>query len=521
VLNVNLVIINANVITLNKAMPHAQAIAICDNKTVAVGSNEQILKHATKNTKTIDAKEKTIVPGLVDCHVHMTGFGYSLQQVDLRNADSIENTRKTVHDFAAAHLERPWILGGRWDQEKFNEKRYPTRRDLDEAVRDRPVFLMRVCGHIGVANTKALQLARIGRHTRVKGGRVDKDERGEPNGILRENAANLVWKILPEPTQKGLEEACESACRKAVENGLTCVHWMVSSSREIRTIQALNAEGKLPLRVILGISIEHADDIIDLGLSTGFGNDKLKIGFVKILSDGSLGARTAALNKPYSDKPDTRGIMLYSQKNLNKHVLKSHMAGLQIAIHAIGDRAVENAIFAYEHALKQCPRKDHRHRIEHCSVLSPELIKRMKKLELVASVQPHFVVSDFWAQDRLGEKRIRWVFPFRTLLNEGIIVASGSDCPVETISPIMGIWAASRKRENQEELTVNEALETYTCNAASASFDEEKRGTIEPGKLADLTMLSKDITKIPVESIKDVETEMTIVDGKVVYVRST
>lgn len=521
VLNADLQVINANVVTLDRKKPRAQAIAIYENRIIAVGTNTEILKHASKNTKVIDAKSKTIVPGLVDCHVHMTGFGYSLQQVDLRDVDSIESAKKKIRAFAKAHPEKSWILGGRWNHEKFAEKRYLTRRDLDEAIRDKPIFLMRVCGHIGTANTKALKLAKISNCTVVRSGSIDKDENGQPNGILRESAANLIWKILPEPTEKELEKACELAARKAVENGLTCVHWLVTSSKEIRTIQRLEGQGRLPLRVILGVAVEHGDEIVGLGLLSGFGNDKIKIGFVKILSDGSLGARTAALKQAYSDEPNTRGMMLYSQQNLKQQILKSHIAGLQVAVHAIGDRAIENTIAAYESALKQHPRKDHRHRIEHCSVMNPELIMKMKQLQLIASVQPHFVVSDFWTQDRLGEGRNRWSFPFRTLLRKGVVVASGSDCPVEKISPILGIWAAVRKRKNSENLTIDEALRTFTWNAAYASFDEEKRGTIEPGKLADLTMLSENITTIAVDDIRNVEVAGTVVDGKVVYANPT
>jgi len=312
------------------------------------------------------------------------------------------------------------------------------------------------------------------------------------------------------------------ACEKAVEAGITCVHWLVGSGEEIRAIQRLYLDGRLPLRVYLGISAELLEELVNLGLSTGFGNDVVKIGFVKIFADGSLGARTAALKDPYSDNPNTKGLMLHTQKKLNKLVLNAHRAGLQLGVHAIGDHAIEAVLNAFEEALKRHPIKDHRHRIEHCSVLNPRLIKRMKRLNLIASVQPHFVVSDFWVATWLGRDRARWIYPFKTLMQEGLTVASGSDCPVEPISPLLGIWAAvSRKSFTEERITVEEAIRTYTLNAAYASFDEDKRGTIEVEKLADLTILSNDLFDVPLNEIKGILVEMTIVDGKIVYAGRT
>ena len=516
-----LAILNANVITLNPKQPKAEAIAIRNGKIIAVGSNKEIRKHIQNKTKAIDARNKTVVPGFVDCHVHMTGFGRSLQTLDLRNVKSIREMQQKLMEYAEKNPEKCWILGGRWDQEKFVEKRFPTRWDLDIAVTDKPVFLIRVCGHVGVVNSRALQLADITKETTIEGGRIDLDEAaGEPNGILQENILELVWKAVPKPSLKELEDACLLACRKAVEAGLTGVHWIVNSAEEIRTIQKLYFEGKLPLRVYLGIPADLLDELVNLGLLTGFGNDMVKIGFVKIFSDGSLGARTAALKEPYSDKRETKGIMLYTQKKLNKLVLKAHKAGLQLAVHAIGDRAIEAVLKAFSKALKEFPRENHRHRIEHCSVLNPKLIKRMKRLGLIASVQPHFIISDFWVADRLGKARARWVYPFKTLMHEDLIVASGSDCPVEPINPLLGIWAAvARESFPEESLTVEEALRTYTLNAAYAFFDEDKKGTIKAGKFADLTILSDDPFKVPPDDVKDVMVDMTIVDGKVVYAR--
>ncbi len=519
-LETTLAILNANVITLNPKQPKAEAIAIRNGKIMAVGSKKEIRKHISDKTKVVDAKNKTVIPGFVDCHVHMTGFGQFLQTLDLRNVKSIRKMQRKLREYAQKNPEKSWILGGRWDQERFAEKRYPTRWDLDAAVKDKPVFLIRVCGHIGVVNSRALQLAGITSETMVDGGKIDLDKAGRPNGILREKALELVWKAIPKPSPKELREACILACKKAVEAGLTCVHWIVGSAEEIRVIQELHFEGKLPLRVYLGIPVELLDELVNLGLLTGFGNEMVKIGSVKIFVDGSLGARTAALKEPYSDKPETRGMMLYTQRKLNKLVLKAHKAGLQLAVHAIGDHAIEAALKAFSKALKKFPRENHRHRIEHCSVLNPKLIRRMKRLGLIASVQPHFIISDFWVVNRVGKDRARWVYPFKTLMDDGLIVASGSDCPVEPINPILGVWAAvARKSFPEESLTMEEALRTYTLNAAYASFDENKKGTIEVGKFADITILSDDLFDVPPKKIKRAIVEMTIVDGKIVYTR--
>ncbi|MEM2105791.1 MAG: amidohydrolase [Candidatus Bathyarchaeia archaeon] len=518
----SLVILNANVITLDKRRPRAEAIAVFGDKIVAVGFNSEVRKYVSDETRVVDAKGKSVVPGLVDCHVHMAGFGSFLQTVDLRDAKSIAEVQQRIRDFVAKNPDKPWVLGGRWDHERFAEKRLPNRWDLDAAVKEKPVFLVRVCGHVGVANSKALELADIKRETVVNSGKVDLDVSGEPTGILRESAMELVWRVIPKPDFKSMEEYCLRACQEALRVGLTGVHWIVDSVDEIRVVQKLFFEGKLPLRVYLGVPARLLDALACLGLFSGFGNSMLKLGFVKVFADGSLGARTAALKEPYSDDPKTSGVLLYTQRSLNRLVLKAHKASLQLAVHAIGDRAVEAALKAYEKAFKAFPRANHRHRIEHCSVLNPRLIRRMKRLGLIASVQPHFVVSDFWVFQRVGERRGRWVYPFKTLMREGIVVCSGSDSPVEPINPLLGVWAAVAKTNLAEErLSLDEALRTYTLNAACASFEENLKGSIEVGKLADLTVLSEDLDRIPPEKIRDVSVEMVIVGGKIVYEKGT
>lgn len=519
----DLVLTNGNILTMNPSKPHAQAVAVKDDKIVKVGTNKEIKTYIGKNTKTINLKKKTVVPGFIDTHAHVTGYGKSLKQINLREVNSIKEIQKKLKKRIQKTHTGQWVLGRGWDQDRLTEKRYPTRWDLDKFSQNNPVILTRVCGHLCVANSQALELAGITRETTPPpAGQIDKDiKTGEPTGILRENAMNLVWKIIPEPSEEELMEACSLACQKAVEAGLTSVHWLISSPAEIHVIQKLHEQNKLPLRVYIVVPVKLLDRLIDLGLHTGFGDSRVRIGSVKIFSDGSLGARTAALFQPYHDEHTRKGIMLYTQKKLNTLVMKAHKAGFQLAIHAIGDRAIDMVLTALEKALKEAPKKNHRHRIEHASVLNKMLIQRMKKLKAIASVQPHFVVSDFWVTNRVGPTRARWVYPFKTLIQEGALTTGGSDCPVEPIDPLLGVWAAvAREAFPEERITVDDALRLYTVNAAYASFEEDVKGSIDVGKLADLVVLSREPHEISPNEIRDVKVEMTIIGGKVVYAKS-
>ncbi len=514
--------LNANVITLDPARPRVQAIAVKDGKIAKVGSNEEALRCMTGETRIIDLKGKTVVPGLIDSHVHMLGFGQSLRQLDLRKVRSIKELQVDLRRYVKDRPELMWIIGGNWDQERFSEKRYPNRWDLDAAVSEKPVFITRVCGHIGVVNSVALELANISEIKEPLRGKIERNEdTDKPTGIIKEDGLDLIRRVVPKPSLEEIKEACLVACKKAIEAGLTGVNWLVSSADELRAILNLHSEGNIPIRVYVGVPESFLRNLANLGFGTGFGDDIIKLGFVKVFVDGSLGGHTAALNEPYLDKPDTSGMLLCTQRKLNKIILQAHRAVLQIAVHAIGDRAINLALSAFKKTFEDSPNVTHRHRIEHCSVLNPMMIKRMKRLGLIASVQPHFVVSDFWVVDRLGKERARWVYPFKSLLRAGIVAAGGSDSPVEPIDPLQGIMAAVKGSDyNCEGVTAEEALKMYTMNAAYACFDEDKRGSIEVGKFADLTVLSEDLCIIPLEKIKDVSVEMVIINGKIAYKKS-
>lgn len=518
-----LAICDGNIITVNPSNPKAESLSTINGRFLVVGSNREVKKTIGKDTFVLDLKGKTVLPGLIDCHVHLVKYGLQKKWIDLRNAKSIGELKRRLERRVSSSAKGSWIAGHGWDQDRFEEKRYPTRLDLDEVAKENPAVLTRVCGHICVVSTTALRIANITKERGpVQGGRIDIDsETGQPTGILRESAQDLVWKAFPLPTPKELEDAIVAACRDAVKVGLTSIHCLVDSSNEVSALHALRRRNMLPLRVGILPPRELLESLTDLGITTGFGDDYLRIGPVKIFADGSLGARTAALAEPYSDDPGNMGILVFSQDELNIIVEKAHKSDLQVAIHAIGDKAVEFALTAVENALSRFPRKDHRHRIEHASVLNRFLIERMKHLNVVASIQPTFTISDFWVPRRVGVKRVRLVYPFKTLMKSGVVIVGSSDSPTEILNPILGIHAAVTRGGflPEESLNVNEAIRAFTINAAYASFEEESKGSIEKGKLADFIVLSEDITRIPTERINDVRVGMTVVGGRVVYSR--
>jgi len=515
----DLILYNAKVYTLTPKKPQAQAVAIKSGKIVDVGSNTQILKLKASKASTVDLKGRTVVPGFVDCHMHMRSYAKTLEQVELRDVISIRQLQDKLRRAATKNPANAWITARGFDEEKFSEKRLPSRFDLDKAVSDHPILITRVCGHLSVANTKALELANI---TRTGGlssdGVVEKDPRtGKPTGILLENAQDLVARCIPKLDEKELLRIFEKACRKAVKKGLTTVHSIINDALDVSILCELYRQNKLKLRVRLIVPVDYLEEVDKM---VAFKNDRIRLGGIKIFADGSLGAHTAALRNPYTDDKTTEGILVYPNRELERILFKVNEKGHQIAVHAIGDKAIERVLDAFEKILRISGRKNHRHRIEHASVLNEKLIRQMKKLGIIASVQPHFIVSDFWIIRRLGVRRARWTYALKSLIRNGVVVCGGSDCPIEPIDPLLGIWAATtRKSFPQEKLTIEEAIEMYTKNAAFASSEENVKGTIERGKLADLTILSQDPYTIRANCIRKTKVDMTIVDGEIVYVR--
>ncbi len=508
----DLALIDGNVITMDSSQPNAEAIVIKKGIIIKVGTNKEINLCIGKDTNIINLEGRTVIPGLIDSHIHVADFGKFLTWIDLKAVNSIEKLQRRLRERSQSIPKGRWIIGNGWDQARFVEKRYPNLQDLDEASPDNPVVLYHQCGRVCVVNSKALELAGVTNETRSpSGGEIEKDaETGEPTGILRENATDLVWKIIPEPSEEELIESASLACEKIVEAGVTSIHWIVSSLAEVSLVQRLRSENRLPLRVHI---IAPANILDQLDNTAGM------LG-VKVFVDGSLAARTAALSEPYINDSSTKGQLLYSQEELDMLVAKAHKANFSLVIHAMGDKAIDMALTAVEKALMEAP-SSHRGRLEHASVLNQELIHRIKKLGMIVSVQPKCVISEFavWsAVDRLGSERARLLYPLKTLINEGIRVIGGSDCPMEPISPLLGIQAAvTRQFFPEEQITVDEALRMYTVNAAYASSEYAVKGSIEEGKLADLTVLSDDPRTVLPSQIGDIKVSMTVVGGKMVY----
>jgi hypothetical protein len=513
--NADLVLINGNILTMNPAQPHAEAVAITDDRIAKVDSNAEIKKLVDKNTKTLDLRGKTVVPGFTDTHIHVADFGRTLQWIDCKQANSLQALLALVREKATKTAKNKWILGSGWNQENFAEKHAPTRQELDDAAPDNPIILYHQLGRMCIVNTKALRLAGISKATASpKDGVIEKDAMGGPTGILEGNATDLVWNAVPQPTEPETLEAAKGACAKIVEAGITSIHWIALSETELAIAQKLIRGGDVPLRIFLIITDEVYENLPE---QTDLTNRN--IDGVVVFSDGYLASQTAALNKSYVGDPGNRGQLLYTQEELERLTAKIHKANLQVIIHAMGDKAVEAALKALQ-SLPNAPNK-HRHRLEQAALLNRQLITCLKKLKHIVSIQPKVVESEFntWAaNEHLGHERARMLFPLKTLLRQGLRVVAGSDCPMEPLNPLLGIQSlVTRKPYPEERLTVEEALRLYTVDAAYATQEETEKGSIEDGKLADLSIISEDPTAIPPENLVGVEVEVTIIGGKVAY----
>jgi hypothetical protein len=420
-----------------------------------------------------------------------------------------------------------------YDDFKLTEKRHPNRWDLDKAAPKNPVLINRLCGHVSVANSLALKLAGISKDTKdPEGGEIDRDpETGEPIGILRGGARAPIRKIMPPASFDELKKGIKLAAKEFIARGVTSVSDAgVDDPTVVKAYKAAIDEG-MPLRVNMMMSRDLLSDLKKLGLETSFGDDKLRIGAIKMVFDGSFSGRTAAMSKPFKDTLDNSGILYMSQKELNEGVEASHMAGFQVGVHAIGDRAILGVLDAYEEALKNHPKRDHRFRIEHCGINSNEIVARIKKLGVIPIPQPIFLFGEGESyRAGLEEEDLKWAYPVRAWLDAGINVALSSDCPAtsgeELISPLLGIYVAVTRKTDaghelgpEQSIGVEEALKAYTLGGAYATFEEDIKGSIEPGKLADLTVISKDPTSVDAERIKDLSVEMTIIGGSIVYTK--
>jgi hypothetical protein len=485
---------------------------------VAAGKKGKI--EIPKGAEVYDVTGMTVVPGFIDSHCHFYGMGISMiRDVQLRDPSTLEGAIARLKEKAKASKKGEWILGKGWDESKWPENRYPTKEDLDAVSKTHPIMIVRICGHLLTLNTLALKIVGItGETPQPKGGHIDMGPDGEPTGILRD-CRHLVEPFIPHVTEETAVEGLKIASEHALSLGCTSIGDAGLGADALKAYQIALARGHLKVRAYLFLNETIQKQIYETGIRTGFGNDMIKVGPTKLLMDGSLGARTAALFEPYTDEPSTKGLLIMPPEVLDEKAKAAHRYGNQIAIHAIGDYAIECVINSIQAALKEKPRKDHRHRIEHCEILTAGQIERIKELAIIPAVQPNFVGE--WAgpgsmyEQRLGEERNRLNNPYRTLLDEGVTMAFGSDGM--PFNPIYGVWSAVNHGIKDARITLVEAIKCYTLNGAYASFEEDLKGSIESGKLADIAVLDRDLTETKPEDIRNAKVYMTIVNGKILY----
>jgi predicted amidohydrolase YtcJ len=530
----SLVLLNGKIWTVNHAQPLAQAVACLGSRIVAVGSNDEVRKWIGAGTEVLDLGGKLVLPGFNDAHVHFFSGGENLASVQLRDAKSEDEFRRRIAEFAAKQPAGRWITGGDWDHENWAPARLPTRQLIDAVTAGHPVFVNRLDGHMALANSQALQLAGITRDTPdPPGGTIVRDAAGEPTGVLKDAAMERMYRAIPAPSADQIADGVRAAMRYAAENGVTSVQDMSAAPEVLRVYQTLLARGELTVRISGHQPLATWQHLAAVGLHADFGGEKLHIGGLKGFADGSLGSTTALFFEPYLDAPNTAGLAnseMIPESKMQKHILDADRAGLQVAVHAIGDKANHIVLGMYEEAERQNGPRDRRFRIEHAQHLRMDDIPRFGKLHVIASMQPYHSIDDGrWAEKRIGPERAKGTYAFRALLDSGAVLAFGSDWDVAPMVPLMGIYAAATRRTldgkhpegwiPEQKITVAEAIRAYTMGSAYASFDEKLKGSIEPGKLADMVVVSDDILSIPAVEVEKTRVETTVFDGKVIYHR--
>ena len=527
----DLILFNASAHTMNQAQPRAEAVAIKGTRIVAVGSSAEVRALAGPNTRQVDAKGRTVLPGFNDAHVHWLTGGFSITNVDLRGAKSPEEFAGIIGNFARGLPKGRWILEGSWDHENWPGTPLPTRQMIDAVTPDTPVFINRLDGHMGLANSVALQLAGINKETReVPGGVIVRDANGEPTGVLKDAAMGLVEKVIPPPSWDEKMAAVRAATDYAASVGVTSVQDM-SAGDDVGLYQFLHERGELKTRIYAVRSVVTWETLTKTGVRAGFGNAWLRIGGLKGFSDGSLGSSTAFFFEPYNDAPETRGLLfdqMLPEGAMLKRVLPADKAGLQVMIHAIGDRANSVILDLFKEVAEKNGPRDRRFRIEHSQHLRQEDIKRFGAQKVIASMQPYHCADDGrWCNKRIGPDRSKGTYAFRTLLDTGAVLAFGSDWTVAPLNPMTGLKAAVTRQTldgknpkgwiPEQKITLEEAIRAYTMGSSYAEFQDQVKGSLEPGKLADVVVLDRDIFKTEPSDLDTMKVAMTIVDGKVVW----
>lgn len=538
----DIILTNGKIHTMDDDRKKVNAVALKGNKIEKTGSNEEVLEFKTENTKIYDLEGKTVLPGFNDSHLHLLNYGFSLTQVDLVGTTSIEEIKNRIRKFIEKRdlKNGEWITCAGWNQDYFQGERvFPTRHDLDKISTDYPILATRVCLHVAVVNSKALEILNINKDTaQIEGGHFDLDENGEPTGIFREKAVSLIYDNLPETSVEEIKDMMKNAIQEMNRCGITSVgsddfEALPDKNYEnvIRAYKELKEEKQLKMRVYeqcLFRTKENLEEFIEKGYKTGKGDEFFKIGPLKLLLDGSLGARTAALVEAYTDDPSTNGITTMTQEELDEIIQLAHLNDFQIAMHGIGDRTMYMIFESIEKALKKLPKEDHRHGIVHAQITDEILLDNFKEFEMIAYIQPIFLEYDWQLVIlRIGKEREKTAYNWKSMADRGVVIACSSDAPVEPFNVLNGIYEAVTRKDlagnpeggwmPEQRLNIDEAVYGYTRAGAYASFEEELKGSLEEGKLADMVVLSEDIYEVDIDRIKDLSVEATIFDGEIIF----
>lgn len=522
---------NAQIYTMNDVQPEAEALAVRGARIVMVGTDAQVLE-AYPDAEHLDAEGRTVVPGLIDAHVHLMGLGESLLRADLVGTESKQDIIQRLQDYAQNLPEDAWLLGRGWDQNDWPVEEFPTRKDLDDAFPDRPVWLTRIDGHAAWANTAALETVGLDSLRQMddpEGGTIMRGADGNPIGIFIDAAMDIVGDVVPEPSDEELDRALELALQETARYGLTSVHDAGADRATIERYRHFIDAGNFPIRAytMIGGRGETFDYFCENGPLHNY-EDRLSVRSVKFYIDGALGSRGAALLEDYSDDSGNRGLLQQQPETFRQNVLTAMTCGFQVNTHAIGDRGNRLVLDTYEEAMAETGRTLGRHRVEHAQILAPSDIPRFAELGVIASMQPTHATSDmYWAEDRLGPERIEGAYAWRSLLDRGAQLAFGSDFPVEQVNPLLGFYAAITRQDAEgwpeggwhpeERVTRREALRGFTLDAAYAAFQEDELGSLEPGKFADFVVLSRNIMEVDPSHILDTEVIATYLGGEPIY----
>ena len=528
----DLIIRNAKIWTVDKSHPTAQAVAVLGDRIVAVGSNDDVEAWRGTGTRTVDASGKLLLPGFNDAHVHFVDGGRALDSVQLNDATSAQEFARRIAERVKRTPKGAWVTGGDWDETKWNPSAMPSKELIDPFTPDTPVFVGRYDGHMALANSVTLRLAGITAQTPdPPGGVIVRDAKGNPTGALKDAAMDYVYKIEPPLSHDERLQAVQRALAHAASLGVTSVQHMNPEYADIAVYSELLERGELTARIYAAPLITGVDDQVKIGIRHAFGGPFLRIGAVKAYADGSLGSSTAYFFEPFSNQPTNRGLLsdeMHPISLMRQRMMKADAAGLQICTHAIGDQGISIILDLYSEIVKAHGESDRRFRIEHAQHMAAKDFDRFAQLHVIASVQPYHAIDDGrWAETRIGHDRASRTYAFRTFLNHGVRLAFGTDWDVAPLNPMLGVYAAvtratlDGKNPNgwfpEQKLTVAEAVEAYTMGSAYAEFQEKEKGSITPGKLADMVLLSDDIFTIDPARIRDVKVMTTWVGGKIVW----